>query len=181
MPANSEKDKSVQMVDNIEKRCRNQKVYNFDKNCAAQESNPGRKNGRLAWYHYTSGANVLCSIKPNNVQALSIKHGWLISAMSCRRVGRIEWNQYDKHLINWRLFCICGLHIWRPSYVVSFRAYRCCALWTSGLQARTRENTVRFSAITIRNTNSRCEDARLNKSNCFPPAQCYIYTYYFSI
>ena len=24
--------------------------------CAARESNPGRKNGNLAWYHYTSGA-----------------------------------------------------------------------------------------------------------------------------
>jgi hypothetical protein len=26
--------------------------------CAARESNPGRKNGNLAWYHYTSGAVV---------------------------------------------------------------------------------------------------------------------------
>ncbi len=26
--------------------------------CAARESNPGRKNGNLAWYHYTSGAVI---------------------------------------------------------------------------------------------------------------------------
>ena len=34
---------------------------NHEKNkklCAARESNPGRKNGNLAWYHYTSSANV---------------------------------------------------------------------------------------------------------------------------
>ena len=28
--------------------------------CAARESNPGRKNGNLAWYHYTSGAIWRC-------------------------------------------------------------------------------------------------------------------------
>ena len=28
------------------------------KRCAARESNPGRKNGNLAWYHYTSGAHA---------------------------------------------------------------------------------------------------------------------------
>ena len=28
------------------------------KYCAARESNPGRKNGNLACYHYTSGALV---------------------------------------------------------------------------------------------------------------------------
>ena len=26
--------------------------------CTARESNPGRKNGNLAWYHYTSGATA---------------------------------------------------------------------------------------------------------------------------
>ena len=33
--------------------CKIQKI-----NCAARESNPGRKNGNLAWYHYTSGAHI---------------------------------------------------------------------------------------------------------------------------
>ena len=28
------------------------------KGCTARESNPGRKNGNLAWYHYTSGADT---------------------------------------------------------------------------------------------------------------------------
>ena len=31
--------------------------------CTARESNPGRKNGNLAWYHYTSSANELYSCK----------------------------------------------------------------------------------------------------------------------
>ena len=32
--------------------CRSKRI------CTARESNPGRKNGNLAWYHYTSGADV---------------------------------------------------------------------------------------------------------------------------
>ena len=32
--------------------------WNGWKLCAARESNPGRKNGNLAWYHYTSSAVI---------------------------------------------------------------------------------------------------------------------------
>ena len=39
-----------------------------EKLCAARESNPGRKNGNLAWYHYTSGANTL-KFRPPNIIA----------------------------------------------------------------------------------------------------------------
>ena len=33
------------------------------KYCAARESNPGRKNGNLACYHYTSGALIETVLK----------------------------------------------------------------------------------------------------------------------
>ena len=44
--------------------------------CAARESNPGRKNGNLACYHYTSGAllDVLFTLKSDlNSRKLKVK------------------------------------------------------------------------------------------------------------
>ena len=37
------------------------------KPCVARESNPGRKNGNLAWYHYTSGAVTLEEHRPPRI------------------------------------------------------------------------------------------------------------------
>ena len=40
--------------------------WNQDKNCCtARESNPGRKNGKLAWYHYTSSAHRNKRLSPD--------------------------------------------------------------------------------------------------------------------
>ena len=44
-------------------RCRKDPL----KTCAARESNPSRKNGNLAWYHYTSGAIFHVKIKNKTV------------------------------------------------------------------------------------------------------------------
>ena len=40
--------------------------------CAARESNPGRKNGNLAWYHYTSDAMAFHQISAENHKPLKL-------------------------------------------------------------------------------------------------------------
>ena len=43
-----------------------QKQSHSKKFCVARESNPGRKNGNLAWYHYTSDAMTFHQISVEN-------------------------------------------------------------------------------------------------------------------
>ena len=52
-------------------------IYEAKWACAARESNPGRKNGNLAWYHYTSGAIYVVRIMCLNCIYGAVVAEWL--------------------------------------------------------------------------------------------------------
>ena len=55
--------------------------------CTARESNPGRKNGNLAWYHYTSDATAFHQIFVENHKPLKLV--WFSPAL--RHVWRFDF------------------------------------------------------------------------------------------